>query len=33
VTEIMTCDWSIITVDVLWCRKVVLCSAGICSSV
>jgi len=30
VTEMMTCDWSVITVNVLRCREVVLCSSIIC---
>jgi len=30
VTEMMTCDWFMITVDLLMCREVVLCSAIIC---
>ena len=29
-TEMMTCFWSMIIVDVLRCREVVLCSAVIC---
>jgi len=30
VAEMMTCDWSMIIVDVLRFREVVLCSAAIC---
>jgi len=33
VTEIMACDWSMITVDFLRCCEVVLCSAVICLSI